>query len=61
MIKHLCAGTNHSAGGIQGGRSRGRKSQCPTCFRMIGMRPGRAGRLFPYSSDPKPGDERPPR
>lgn len=50
MMKDLCLGTNASMGGIQGGMSRGRKAVCPVCKRPIGMRPGRAGRLFPHSA-----------
>jgi hypothetical protein len=61
MIKNLCRGTNYSSGGVQGGMHRGRKAPCPVCGRKIGMRPGRAGRLFPHSADPKPGDVRPAR
>jgi hypothetical protein len=48
-IRDLCSGTNYSAGPPEGGMRRGRKSPCPVCGRRIGMRPGRAGRLYPHS------------
>jgi hypothetical protein len=59
MIKHLCSGTSQSMGGVQGGMRRNRPVTCPVCGRKVCMRPGRAGRLFPHSADPKPGDPKP--
>jgi hypothetical protein len=53
MSADVCRGTNTATGGVQGGRSRGRKAVCPICGRRIGMRPGRAGRLYPHSPDPR--------
>lgn len=57
MIRHLCQGTNYSSGGVQGGMRRGRKVACPVCSRKVAMRPGRAGRLYPHSVNPQPGEE----
>jgi hypothetical protein len=49
-IPNLCRGTNASVGGAQGGMTRGRKFPCPVCGRRVGIRPGRAGRLYPHSA-----------
>lgn len=47
--KGLCLGTNTAVGGMSGGMRRGRKAPCPVCKRLVGMRPGRDGRLYPHT------------
>lgn len=47
-MKDVCRGTNTSVGGTQGASGRGRKVTCPVCGRKVGLRPGRAGRIFPH-------------
>lgn len=63
VIHATCRGSNLSVGGVQGASGRGRKVTCPVCGRKVGMRPGRAGRLYPHvrtgkrTYDDAPGDE----
>lgn len=51
-----CRGSGTSMGGVQGGMRRHRKVRCPVCGRMIGMRPSRAGRLYPHYPPREPDD-----
>jgi hypothetical protein len=54
VIAGQCRGSGASMGGVGGASGRGRKVVCPYCGRRVGMRPGRAGRLYPHAAEVSP-------